>query len=181
MRKNLENQRHGKWLVLRRIQSSRSGATIYECRCDCGTIKQVYSTHLIRGKSRGCQTCSIRRGSKHHQWKGIGTLSGNFWDSIKRSADGSKGKRKSLQLDFTIEDAWDLFCQQNKSCALTGLKLTMPNPPSIKGTASLDRIDSGKGYLLDNVQWVHKDINMMKRTYSQEYFIEMCKAVAEHK
>ena len=46
-------------------------------------------------------------------------------------------------------------------------------------TMSLDRIDNNKGYIEENVQWVHKDINMMKRIYSQDYFIYMCKLVAE--
>jgi hypothetical protein len=48
------------------------------------------------------------------------------------------------------------------------------------GTASLDRIDSSKGYEEGNIQWVHKHINFMKRTYSQEYFIDMCKKVADN-
>ena len=30
-----------------------------------------------------------------------------------------------------------------------------------------------------NIQWVHKDINMMKQSYSLDYFKEMCYKVAE--
>jgi len=44
-------------------------------------------------------------------------------------------------------------------------------------TASLDRIDSTKNYTIDNIQWVHKDVNKMKMDFSQEYFIEMCRLV----
>lgn len=29
-------------------------------------------------------------------------------------------------------------------------------------TASLDRIDSSKGYTIDNVWWIHKQLNWMK-------------------
>jgi hypothetical protein len=47
-------------------------------------------------------------------------------------------------------------------------------------TASLDRIDSSKGYVIDNVQWLHRDINMMKQRFSQEYFINICKHIAEN-
>ena len=43
---------------------------------------------------------------------------------------------------------------------------------------SLDRIDSLKGYAIDNVQWVHKDINKMKNIHSQPAFINICKLVA---
>ena len=45
-------------------------------------------------------------------------------------------------------------------------------------TASVDRIDSTKGYLKGNVQWVHKSINQMKSNRTDEEFIALCKAVA---
>ena len=47
-------------------------------------------------------------------------------------------------------------------------------------TASLDRIDSSRGYTLDNIQWVHKDLNKMKTNYPNDYFIKMCKYVANN-
>lgn len=47
-------------------------------------------------------------------------------------------------------------------------------------TASLDRIDNSKGYEEGNIQWVHKDVNFMKRTYSQEYFIKLCTLISEN-
>ena len=65
------------------------------------------------------------------------------------------------------------FLKQNKKCALTGSEL------EINVTASVDRIDSKKGYTKDNVQWVHKKVNLMKGTMSQKDFIETCKSVVE--
>lgn len=47
-------------------------------------------------------------------------------------------------------------------------------------TISLDRIDSTKGYIEGNVQWVHKSVNIMKSTLTQEQFINFCKLVAEN-
>ncbi len=47
-------------------------------------------------------------------------------------------------------------------------------------TASLDRIDSTKGYTLDNIQWIHKDLNKMKMNFANDYFIKTCKLVAEN-
>ena len=51
---------------------------------------------------------------------------------------------------------------------LKDLRNTDNNNDSI----SLDRIDSSKGYEENNVQWVHKDINLMKNKYDNKYFIE---------
>jgi len=49
---------------------------------------------------------------------------------------------------------------------------------SVTMAGSLDRIDSGLGYDLGNIQWVHKNVNQMKWTLSQAAFIEICLAVA---
>ena len=45
---------------------------------------------------------------------------------------------------------------------------------------SIDRIDSDQGYYIDNIQLVVPKINMMKFTYSQDEFIDMCKLVSNH-
>jgi hypothetical protein len=60
-------------------------------------------------------------------------------------------------------------------CVLTGWEISMTYDNC---TASLDRIDSSKGYEIDNIQWVHTMVNMCKNKYSQDKFVEMCKAVA---
>jgi hypothetical protein len=46
-------------------------------------------------------------------------------------------------------------------------------------TASLDRIDNNKGYTKDNIQWLHKNINLMKHCFDQKYFIELCNLISE--
>ena len=45
---------------------------------------------------------------------------------------------------------------------------------------SIDRIDSNKGYSRDNIQLVYPKINMMKFTYSQDEFIDLCKRVSNY-
>ena len=46
------------------------------------------------------------------------------------------------------------------------------------GTASLDRKNSSLDYTKDNIQWVHKDVNYMKMSLSEKYFIKLCKLIA---
>ncbi len=46
-------------------------------------------------------------------------------------------------------------------------------------SASIDRIDSSKEYTIDNVQLVHKDVNLMKNHFNQDYFINMCKMISK--
>jgi len=175
--KDLTGQIFGKWTVLYRVQAHRKH-TIWRCMCECGMEKDVYATHLVSGKSTRCLKCKPR-GKDHHQWRGCGDISGDFWDSIKRGANG-KSRRKPVEFSITIEYVWELFLKQDKKCALSGQEIRI-NYNTLHGhTASLDRIDSSLGYTIDNVQWVHKDVNMMKRTYDQEYFIDICKLIASH-
>ncbi|MGB1154270.1 MAG: hypothetical protein ACPG4F_08835 [Paracoccaceae bacterium] len=44
--------------------------------------------------------------------------------------------------------------------------------------ANIDRIDNQFGYIKENIQLVHKMVNMCKQQYEQEDFVRMCEAVA---
>jgi len=85
---------------------------------------------------------------------------------------------RGLQWDLSVEAIWQIYLAQNKVCALSGMPISWAEVGQTH-TASLDRIDSSLGYTLGNVQLVHKDVNMMKQSYSNERFVELCKAVAD--
>jgi hypothetical protein len=174
------NKVFGKLTVVSEHSTTRNGHIRYTCDCDCGKSTNVLGTHLRQKNTKSCG-CTIPIGKSHKDWNGVGQISGAFWyDHVVKSANGSKG-RKEIELSIDKQYAWDLFVKQDEKCALSGIKLTFPSRHKDKSwTASLDRIDSTKGYVDGNVQWVHKDINMMKRIYSQEYFINMCKLVSEN-
>lgn len=155
----------------------------YICKCDCGNTHSVAKTHLRSGRITHCG-CVRHEGAKHHQWTGVGEISSAFWyDRVIRSANGSKygdRTRKSKELTLTIQQAWDLFLKQDRKCALSGTKLQFPKRSKDESwTASLDRIDSSKGYIPGNVQWVHKDINIMKNKFDNDYFIHVCKQISQ--
>lgn len=96
------------------------------------------------------------------------------WANILRSALGIKSGRKRLKIDIDKKYIVRLFEVQNEKCAISGLDIKLGI------NASLDRKDSSLGYTKGNVQWVHKDINIIKGSFSEEYFIEVCTYVKEH-
>lgn len=176
--KDLTGQTFGDLTVLYRTQNSRSNATKYQCQCSCGKEVDAYATHLVSGNTKSCGCKRIKSGSEHHQWNGVGEISGDWWSSkVLRTL---RDKRVRIEINIDKEYAWQLFLDQDRKCALSGILLEFPLTNNHIGTASLDRIDSSKGYIEGNVQWVHKDINMMKRVYDQDYFIRLCKLVAEN-
>jgi hypothetical protein len=81
--------------------------------------------------------------------------------------------QRDLEFAITIQDIWELYQSQGGVCALSGVEISFDH-----GSASIDRVDSTRGYFKDNIQMVHKDVNRMKVDYPQDYFIHICKSVA---
>jgi hypothetical protein len=88
-------------------------------------------------------------------------------------------KWRQIEFNITIEYAWGLFVKQNARCAISGVQLHIKPSENNEVTASLDRIDSAAGYIVGNLQWIHKKLNAMKSDYSIEEFISWCHLVAE--
>lgn len=147
-------------------------------RCDCG-YEKLHRPPSLQKRLTLCFRCSrIKKGENNSSWKGIGNLSGLEYSRIKRQA-----KNRGIHFSVSKLYLWDLYINQNGKCALSGLPIDLVKESYMsrtqEQTASLDRIDNDIGYVEGNVQWVHKDINIMKNKHSQEYFIKMCKLVAE--
>lgn len=81
-------------------------------------------------------------------------------------------KSRNREFTITLDDLFAVLLKQNNKCALTGVEFSSENKPS------LDRIDSSKGYITDNIQFVLKDINVMKSNLEESRFIELCNLVA---
>jgi len=88
-------------------------------------------------------------------------------------------KKRKIDFDITIEDVLKVYLDQGKVCSLSGIPIGWTRMEK-SHNISIDRIDSDKGYTTDNIQLVYPKINMMKFTYSQDEFIDMCKLVSNH-
>ena len=179
---DLTGQRFGKLVAIRCTGSNNRQRATWLCQCDCGNEYTTTCFNLRQGRNRscGCQNYHLY-GSSNPKWSGYGDVSGSYWHRIKQGA-----RNRNLELAITIESIWALFIKQGKKCALSGMNLTMcSSDTKIRKdlklqTASLDRIDSSKGYISGNIQWVHKDINAIKMDLNTNYFIELCKKVANY-
>ncbi len=151
-------------------------------RCNCGRIVIRRLDHLISGRTKSCKNCASKRTAQEYGMPSraeyIGDLGKTYFSSIRYGA-----LRRSLPFTITQQYLWDLLVDQQFKCALTGLPIKLSttikkfNANYSQFTASPDRIDSTKGYIEGNVQWVHRDVNRMKNKFSQEYFISICKLI----
>jgi hypothetical protein len=153
-----------------------NGKFKYLCQCDCGKqiIKQRSYLTSESGYKKSCG-CQMGIARKQHP-----ELNGSVFVILKRNAEA-----RNLEFNITKEYLWNLFESQNRKCALSNEILILPknknefrNKP--QWNASLDRIDSSKGYIEGNVQWVTKTINKMKREWNQDFFIDICIKIADH-
>ena len=124
-----------------------------------------------------CKKCSNRKTENSHRgwYKGIRI---SWFNRYKHQAE-IRNLDFTIDLDFIV----NLMEKQNFKCALTKIDIHFPEqgtPTDGSMPASIDRIDSSKGYIPGNVQIILKKVNMMKQQYTQEEFIEVCKLVAKN-
>ena len=161
----------GRWSIINTdIIMDREAKVL--CKCECGTECIVSCYTLIKGTSTQCTICgNSLKGDNNPAWLGYKNIPHRNYGRIKRNAES-----RDIEFDLDIEFINDLLVSQDFKCALSGVSIDILNTE----TASLDRIDNTKGYIIGNIQWVHKHINFMKRNHTQDYFIELCGNVYKH-
>lgn len=111
-----------------------------------------------------------------------GTLDGKLINLITQSR--YRAKLRGLNHEFDVKFVRELYHKQNGICALSGKVMSIIGERGSDDywhSVSIDRIDSSKGYLRDNVQLVCTGVNLMKKDMSDEMFIEFCRSVLEYK
>lgn len=162
---DLIGQKFGKLKVISFSHIDKWRSSYYNCECECGNKITLNNQRLKSGKTTSCRSCTY---NDHEE------LTGGYWGSLQRGAESRK-----ITFDITQEYAYNMFLSQDGKCRLTGQEISLGRTCKDR-TASLDRISSKKGYIVGNVQWVHKDYNRLKNNYSNKEFIKMCKTVAEY-
>lgn len=88
-------------------------------------------------------------------------------------------KSRNIEFNITISDLENQWNLQEGKCAYTGIELTLPKSSTDRlFNASVDRIDSSEPYIIGNIQWVLKEVNIMKMSLSEERFLELCKRIS---
>lgn len=140
---------------------------------NCG--KEFLKAKWTFGKYR-CQCYKTVNGA--YNYEGYKDISSAYYRTCKAGA-----KKRNLCFDISKKDIWEQWKLQEGKCALSGLKLKIErNYKKLYKTmtASLDRIDSSKGYTKNNIQWIHKDINKMKSNFDEKYFVKICKLISKN-
>jgi hypothetical protein len=157
-------QTYGKWTVIGDTINSKC-----ECECKCGTKRMIYVPSLLHGNTTRCKKCCYidRKGTRPI----VGEIKWSWWKNIENAAVA-----RGLEFSVSREYAWKLFVNQDRKCRLSNVEIGFEKPT----TASLDRIDSTRGYIEGNIQWLHKSINKMKSNLRQDDFVNFCRLITEN-
>lgn len=183
--------------------------TMTELTCEsCGAKFNRCASETKRNKKKGRKVfCNNRCQAQHpdndaklikaqtspnrHKWTSKTAPRGIFKDefsnfrwymtNVRRS---SKKRKYEYDIDLNyLKNLWEI---QKGICPLTGWELVLkshtyrPNEKMTIHHASLDRIDSKKGYIKGNVRFISIMANYAKHKWGDDDLIEFCNAVHYH-
>ena len=120
------------------------------------------------------------------------TASAHLFITDRFNKAKSRAKRQGAPFDMTLEDWLAIYDAQDGKCALSGIEMTFTydknHPTFIAGAKgkkwpyniSPDQIDSGKGYVRGNVQFVCAQVNMMKGEVPTQVLLRIVCAMYHH-
>lgn len=167
-------------------QSYRESGSKY-CSIDCRIKYRKKKKLEIIEKIKNGEAVKCPKHGLHSNWRLFKCYDGQAYhckicdaekQKINRESNPIKSiffdckNRKKYDFNLTEEYLKDLLNSQNNKCSYTGIEFSKTLKPS------LDRIDSNKGYIKGNVQFILFEVNRMKTDLDEKRFLELCKLVA---
>ena len=192
-----------------RITPSGQRKTMWKCCCECGTVRDVDACNLVNGLSQSCgclQRDNTTMDLTKRKYDNNGNLTHKFcpcckdfidislFGKNKRRADGyneycnnclkydakkrydhykHNAKGRKLCFNLTLDEFKDIT---SKPCIYCNGFSTYFNNTGICG---IDRIDSSKGYTIDNVIPCCEMCNKMKSNYDVNDWLNKVKIIAK--
>lgn len=162
---------YGQLLIAEVLTGSADKSTWrVRCICTCGNEVTRGFNAVIYGSVTVCHECALTAIGQSPRKDAIAI----YMQQVLYGA-----KTRCLETTCITRDY--LLSLFGGTCALSGVPISLGGigrKGHITRTASLDRIDSLKGYIYGNVQWVHKSVNLMKQDMDESEFKDFCKKIA---
>ena len=142
----------------------------------CNKTKKLENEWYNNNLSR-CIECEKELGKikhKENQKREILSLDSFINKKIKESK-----RRKNIESTLNTEEVIEMFNKQNGRCYYTNYPLEISHRNKTPYSLSIDRIDSTKGYTIDNIVLCCSIVNRMKMDDDIDHFIQLCKDISQ--
>lgn len=171
---NRVGQKFGRLTVIEDSGRRKNGCVAWECKCDCGNLVEVSSSHLQSGNTRSCgciqrEKSALRmdtmnlllKGKKHPSLTQGDTTDGQLpriyitWKSMKQRTSNPDSKDYEYYggRGIVVCDEWINDYVVFRDWAYDN---------GYNDTLCIDRIESDDGYYPGNVQFITKSENSQK-------------------
>lgn len=154
----------------------------YQCKKSFGVLEKEYKRQTKNGRpedmffcGRSCVSAysnmvSPRKPPKP-AWGNQYAKKGDFTYDLRKIK--GRALNRGMEYDLDEDHLKELWEKQNGRCVYTGIELEKRKEKATKlpNQASIDRIDSSKGYVKDNIQFIAYSINLAKNDFTEEVFL----------
>ena len=187
--KDRAGDKYGRLTVIYHAGKDHRNKHLWLCLCDCGNEKVVISDNLSSGKSNSCGCLKAeflaRKGNQYGLYEDR--------ENALLKVQYSHLKRRDVNKGFAETISFEVFSRLSKSpCRYCGLEYSKEIEDRLSESKKqkrlsdyvlkcngIDRIDSSKGYTLENSVACCKYCNTAKNTMTESEFYNWIKMVYE--
>lgn len=168
------------------VMKIKNGQTLYYCKTCKKWLRETKfskdNTNLHNNRGGLCTQCKDCQRARYYKERQR-ILDDDYAALRYKLNQALKGTRRRSKLkdtynDLDMEYLWYLWNSQNGKCALTGTQMTYKfYEGRVNANLSIDRIDSSKGYIKENIQFVTMVANQMKNDLTIEELVELCNKI----
>lgn len=182
--KDKTGERYGRLLVIKFVgiyRIGRSRKSVWLCKCNCGVEKEYLAGSLSTGRTKSCGCLSKETTAAFNIKTKTKTSYDTFscvWQSYVQGA-----KKRSLEFALTKDEFYAL---SQKNCNYCGLEPKQIRSPRLKTKTAnyifngIDRVDSAKGYIIENCVPCCKVCNRMKVDTPLGMWIDKMKTILDY-